>query len=104
MESNWPKECGFFGCGLTNWDARAEHLEGHFMKGMNISQRKFSSLQRSHDTKPSILGANETEDDDQDDFHGGNAGSKSLLPLGTSGSDAKMSSQYNECPRFNNHM
>jgi hypothetical protein len=35
---NVESRCGFCGCSLSTWSARAEHLAGHFKKGSRMDQ------------------------------------------------------------------
>jgi hypothetical protein len=37
VDSEWPRECGFCGMALRDWEGRAIYLERHFRKGSTIA-------------------------------------------------------------------
>ena len=74
FDSLWPKECGFCGCILTQWDNRMRHLEEHFRAGKDLSTWKIPYPKSLKIMRPKGKDADrddENHDDDQEDGYRG---------------------------------
>ena len=40
VKSDWPRQCGFCGVILSNWEERASHIEEHYKQGAKITDWK----------------------------------------------------------------
>jgi hypothetical protein len=44
IESNWPRACGFCGTKFAQWEARADHIGAHFLRGDNTTEVPLQNL------------------------------------------------------------
>jgi hypothetical protein len=74
LVSNWPRQCGFCGVPLLDWEARAKHVVDHFLEGHNISEWKIPFPRpkgiRSERTETSHNGNDDDENDDDSEDDG----------------------------------